>query len=282
MEPGGSYPAMAHHRKTPSKINGPLNPTERTGRRSGRFLDTAAPVARAVAYVRVSTEQQASEGVSLAAQRRRIERYCEAHDLALVEVFADEGVSGSRASNRPGLESALKRVCAERGVLIVYSLSRLARSTRDTLDIASRLERAGADLCSLSERIDTTSASGKMIFRLLAVLAEFERDQCSERTRLALRFKRDRGERYCHDAPYGYKWRSGRLVPNSREQVILTRARALHRKGWSYRRIARRFALEGVTNRAGRPFPYQRIGAILKAAQEQCASGHEAHQRRTA
>lgn len=272
---------MSHHRRTRGKTNRLLDRAKPLDGSSGRFLDTSGPVTRAVAYVRVSTEQQVSEGVSLAAQRRRIERYCEAHDLALTEVFADEGVSGSRASNRPGLEAALKRVCAERCVLIVYSLSRLARSTRDTLDIASRLERAGADLCSLTERIDTTSASGKMIFRLLAVLAEFERDQCSERTRLALRFKRDRGERYCHDAPYGYNWRNGRLVPNAREQTVLARATALRRKGWSYRRIARRFALDGITNRAGRAFPYQRLGAILKAAHQQSAS-HDIRQRRTA
>ena len=57
---------------------------------------------------------------------------------------------------------------------VVYSLSRLARSTRDTIEIADRLDRDGADSSSLSERIDTTTAAGKMAFRMMAVLAEFE------------------------------------------------------------------------------------------------------------
>lgn len=219
---------------------------------------------KAFAYLRVSTEQQAAEGVSLAAQRKRIEAYCEASGLELGGVFADEGISGSRASNRPGLDTALKATCASKGVLIVYSLSRLARSTRDTLDIAARLERCGADLCSLSEKIDTTSASGKMIFRLLAVLAEFERDQTAERTRLALRFKRERGERWCNDAPYGYEWHGAALRERPAEQQVIRRAAKLRREGMTIRAIAERLREAGVRNRLGRPFPFQRIASMLR------------------
>jgi len=76
---------------------------------------------------------------------------------------------------------------------VVYSLSRLSRSTKDTLQIAEKLDKAGADLVSLSEQIDTTSASGKMVFRLMAVLNEFERDQISERTSAALQHKKAKG-----------------------------------------------------------------------------------------
>lgn len=71
-------------------------------------------------------------------------------------------------------------------MLVVYSLSRLARSTTDAIAISERLAKSGADLVSLSEWIDTTSASGKMVFRMLAVLAESERDLVSERTKTAM------------------------------------------------------------------------------------------------
>src|SRR6266581_6504849 len=81
------------------------------------------------------------------------------------------------------------------GVLVVYSLSRLARNTTETLELGERLAKAGADLVSLSEKIDTTSAAGKMVFRMLAVLAEFERDQISERTRVAMQHMRCEGKR---------------------------------------------------------------------------------------
>ena len=141
----------------------------------------------AIAYIRVSTARQALDGVSLDAQRERIEAWCKANGHRLAELHADKGLSGKRADNRPALQRALTAACKQRGhVLVVYSLSRLARSTKDAIAIAERLDKAGADLVSLSERIDTTTAAGKMIFRLFAVLAEFERDLACERTRAAL------------------------------------------------------------------------------------------------
>src|SRR3954465_833281 len=160
---------------------------------------------RAVAYIRVSTEIQATDGVSLAAQQARIAAWCASNGTTLAggDVHVDAGLSGKRADNRPSLGRALESVCRERGsVLVVYSLSRLARSVRDTLAIAERLEKSGADLVSLSEKIDTTSAAGKMVFRMLAVLAEFERDLISERTRGAVALKRSRSERI-GQVPYG-------------------------------------------------------------------------------
>ena len=106
---------------------------------------------RAIGYVRVSTSSQAIDGVSLDAQRERIASWCESNGYRLVETFADKGISGKRADNRPGLQRALKAVCAKRGAaLVVYSLSRLARSTKDAISIGERLDKAGADLVSLS------------------------------------------------------------------------------------------------------------------------------------
>lgn len=89
---------------------------------------------------------------------------------------------------------------------MVYSLSRLARSTKDAIGIAERLDKAGADLVSLSERIDTTSAAGKMGFRMLAVLEEFERNLVSERTTAALTHKASKGERI-GEVPLAGRWR---------------------------------------------------------------------------
>ena len=106
-------------------------------------------------------------------------------------------------ANRPALHDAL--AATRRGdALVVYSLSRLARSTRDTLEIADALDRRGADLVSLSEKIDSTSAAGRMIFRLLAVLAEFERDVISERTSMAMRHMQATGRFIGGQAPFGF------------------------------------------------------------------------------
>jgi site-specific DNA recombinase len=129
--------------------------------------------------------------------------------------------------------------------LIVYSLSRLARSVKDTLEIAGRLERAGADLVNLSERIDTTTAAGRMVFRMLAVLAEFERDLCSERTKSALGLKKRRGE-CVGQVPYGWRREGPLLVAHSKEQRSLSLLRSLRKRGLTYRAIAEALTRRGV------------------------------------
>jgi site-specific DNA recombinase len=196
----------------------------------------AHPVA--VAYVRVSTEGQASEGVSLEAQEARIRAWATAQDLELASVHVDAGISGSKATNRPALQAALSQVCRMKGVLVVYSLSRLARSTQDALSIAERLDRAGADLVSLTESIDTTSAAGKMVFRMLAVLAEFERDLISERTRGAMAHLRLQGRRISGRIPFGSDLVGDRLVENSKEAAAIALMSRLRADGHSLRQIA--------------------------------------------
>lgn len=222
---------------------------------------------RAVGYVRVSTTIQAEEGVSLDAQRGRIVGWCEGRGIPFdpADLFTDAGVSGKRADNRPGLRAALDAVCGCGGVLVVYSLSRLARSVRDTLAIAEQLERAGADLVSLSEDINTTSAAGKMLFRLLAVLAEFERDLISERTRGAQSHKRARGEAIGH-APYGSRiGPDGRtLIPDPAEVANLDAMRRWRAEGWSDRAIARELQSRGVPTKRGGPWTHPVVGKLLK------------------
>ncbi len=206
---------------------------------------------RAYGYVRVSTADQAAEGVSLDAQRARIAAWCEANGYELAGIHVDAGLSGKRADNRPALQTALCAVTRERGsALVVYSLSRMARSTRDTLAIAERLERAGADLVSLSERIDTTSAAGRMVFRMLAVLAEFERDQTAERTRVALAHKRARGEAYA-PTPFEFRREGDRLVSDPARAAVVREIVAAREAGRSYRAIASDLRARGVPTAQG-------------------------------
>jgi DNA invertase Pin-like site-specific DNA recombinase len=156
---------------------------------------------KAIGYIRVSTQKQADEGVSLDAQRAKIEAWCLANDYELAGIHCDEGISGTK-SDRDGVLAAM----AEAGkgtALIVYSLSRLTRSTKDLISFGDKLEKQGADLISLTEKIDTTTAAGKMVFRMLGVLNEFERDQVSERTKAALAHKKETNQVYNH-TPYGY------------------------------------------------------------------------------
>lgn len=220
---------------------------------------------RAIAYVRVSTDEQAREGISLDAQRSKIAAWCEVMGYGLVQTFADEGISGHSMDKRPGLQAAVDAVCDAGCVLVVYSLSRLARNTRETLELGERLSKAGADLVSLSEKIDTTSAAGKMVFRMLAVLAEFERDQVSERTALAMQYKKAKKERISRHIPFGMQLSvdETHLEDNSAEQAVIDAARSLHAEGLSSRRIATRLADRGMYSRAGSVFTPSAIIAMV-------------------
>lgn len=205
---------------------------------------------RVIGYVRVSTEGQAQDGVSLAAQEAKIRAWTELNNATEVVIFTDAGLSGKRADNRPGLQAALEEV-RPGDALVVYSLSRLARSTKDTLAVAERLDKRGADLVSLSEKIDTTTAAGKMVFRMLAVLSEFERDQVSERTTMALAHKRACGEKTGGDVPFGFRLEDGHLVPEAGEQEALALIGELHAAGHSLRGIAAELEARGHRTKNG-------------------------------
>jgi len=222
---------------------------------------------KAIGYCRVSTTAQADEGVSLDAQRAKLEAWCTLNGAPLAGVHTDAGLSGGRADNRPALQAALAEVCRVRGVLVVYSLSRLARSTKDCIAIGERLDRAGADLVSLSEKIDTTTAAGRMVFRMLAVMAEFERDQVSERTATAMQHKRNRGEYTGGVAPYG--WRVGtdgvNLEVHPGEQTIMTAARELREAGLSLEKVGARLEAEGLLPRTGGRWHAKTVRDLLRA-----------------
>ena len=218
-------------------------------------------MASAIGYIRVSTDGQAQDGVSLDAQRAKIAAWCELNDYALKAVHVDAGLSGKNM-NREGLQAALSN-CNKGDALVVYSLSRLSRSIRDTMDISDKLAKVSADLVSLSEKIDTTSAAGKMVFRLLAVMNEFERDQISERTKSALQHKKSKGERV-GSIPYGYHLAEDTetLVEDDAEQQVITVIHQYRDAGLSLRAIVSRLEKQGYVSRSGKPFQLTQVARI--------------------
>jgi len=224
------------------------------------------PTPQAIGYVRVSTPGQAENGVSLDAQRAAIQKWADEKHYRLLTVYIEAGLSGGRADNRPELQRALDAACKKGRALVVYSLSRLARSTRDTLEIADRLDRAHADLVSLCEQIDTTNAGGKMMFRMLAVLNEWERDNISDRTSAALQYKRSLGERVGR-VPYGMDLEADgvRLRENPDEQAAIAHMVDWRGRGWSYARIATRLEAEGIPAKNGTRWHPNVVRCILLA-----------------
>jgi site-specific DNA recombinase len=227
-----------------------------------------------IGYCRVSTEEQSREGVSMESQERKIRGYAEYNAVPSVQMFSDAGISGKRMHTRPGLLAALDAVCECRGALVVYSLSRLSRNKMDIFAIADRLKSAGADLVSLSEKIDTTTAAGRMIFAVLAVLADFERDQLSERTSNALQHKKTQGETISRD-PFGYASDDGKLVPVPQEQAALKTIVDLRSAGMGARKIAHYLNDQGIPPKRGRVWHPSSVASVLKTSstmpEEPCA-----------
>ncbi len=221
---------------------------------------------KAIGYIRVSTQGQVDEGVSLEAQKAKIAAWCEVNDYELVQMFSDEGISGKSMNNREGLQQALDAMEKD-AALVTYSMSRISRNIRDMLDIGDDLQKRGANLVSLTEKIDTTSAAGKMIFNMLAVMNQFERDQISERTTIALQYKKSIGQRV-GTIPYGYSLNADgvHLVEDSQEQEILQDIIALRKQGYKLREIAEQLNTDGILTRRGTEWKVQYIHNLLPKA----------------
>ena len=219
---------------------------------------------KAIGYVRVSTEQQADEGISLATQRAKIEAWCQLNDYELVAIYEDAGISGKTISKRPQLQMALSEM--KNGMaLIVYSLSRLARSTKNCIEIADELKSKGGDLVSLTEKIDTSSAMGEFFFTLIAALGQMERKQIGERTKAALAHKKAIGEKYA-PVPFGYKEIEGRLEIVKHEALLVAEINEKRAAGYTLQSIAHYLNEKGVMGKQGGKWYASSVSCILKRA----------------
>ena len=132
---------------------------------------------RAVGYVRVSSSTQKKEGESLPVQRQKLEQYCKANDLDLIKIYADEGISGKTAKDRPALQSLLEDAKDKQfDVVLVRWITRFGRNMMDTLNNAQFLRKQEIKLISLSDNIDYDTPIGKIILAILAGFAEMENE----------------------------------------------------------------------------------------------------------
>jgi len=234
-----------------------------------------SPLRRALGYVRVSTEEQAREGVSLDAQEAKIRAYALAKDLELVEVIRDEGLSGKDLTGRPGMQRLIAACEAgDIGAVLVVKLDRLSRRTRDLLFLVEDVFQAhDVALHSMHETVDTGSASGRFFLRIMGALAEMERELIGERTCAALAHKRSKGERL-GTTPLGYRTvaHGAPLEEDPEEQVTVRRVCDLWRAGRSYRVIAANLNADGVRTKRGRRWHHSTVGNVVRASGSRRAS----------
>ena len=217
---------------------------------------------QAIGYVRVSTQKQVSEGLSIEAQISKIKAWADLNEYELAHIFIDEGISGKNVINRPKLHEALSLLKKDM-VFVFYSLSRVSRNVIDTITIGESIRKAGADMVSLSEKIDTTGAAGRMVFNLLAVLNQFERDQVSERTKFVSDYLRENSKVYS-PVPYGFNRIEKDLVINPDEAEQIKYMIQLRKKGYGFRKIATTLNKAEIKSKLGGKWSAKTVEQIVQ------------------
>ena len=224
-----------------------------------------------VAYIRVSTLGQVQDGESLERQASRIRAYCEAKGLSEPEIIADEGLSGFK-NNREGFQK-LVSLCesGQVGIVIVYDLSRLSRSVRDTLSfIEDTINKNGIEFVSLTGDIDTTTPTGKAFLGITAIFNQLYRDEISYKTKEALKHKNSKGEKTGGTVPFGFELVDGvKLQPQPEEYETLQYMHQLRREGLSLRAIVAQLKAEGIRTKTGkRAWRLNTVMDILKRTED--------------
>lgn len=203
-----------------------------------------------IGYVRVSTEEQARNGVSLDAQIEKIKTYVSLVDGELVDIIKDEGLSG-KDLKRAGVQEAKDRVVfGEADALVVYAIDRLSRSALDFLSLVKTLQVAGRDFVSVRESMDSSTPHGRFTMTVLASVAELEREMISARCKDAS--DRCRSEMLAYGkTPFGYRRDGQRLVEFPEEMEVLQGILALRDEGLTYRAIAERLNSNGKKSKMG-------------------------------
>ena len=223
---------------------------------------------KAIAYTRVSTQEQALQGVSLEAQEARLRAYCSLAGLELVEIVREEGVSGGKPlAARPGGARLLEALESGEAVHVVaLKLDRLFRDAVDAMGKSKEWDAAGVSLHLVDmggQAINTGSAMGRFFLTMMAGFAELERNLISERTSAALQHKIAQGE-HVGAPPMGFDMVEGALVENQEELATVKRIKELRAEGYTLRRVAAILTEEGYPTKRGGSWGPATVSNILK------------------
>ena len=227
-------------------------------------------------YMRVSTEEQAREGFSLPEQKERLEAFCKFKGYEIVDYYQDAGISAKTGNYRPEFERLKDDIKSKKvNTIVSLKLDRITRSIYDWENLITFLDENNAYIDCANDKINTTTANGKMVARLLMSVSQNEIERTSERTKVGLAGAIKSGH-IPHVAPLGYKHEDKRLVIDYSTKDIVVRIFDLYYNGYSYQKISNLFNEEKVLGKDN-----WRDSTIVTILENEIYKGDFVHGKRT-
>lgn len=217
-------------------------------------------------YLRVSTEDQAKEGFSIAAQKEKLTKYVEVNDWELYDYFIDDGISGKNIKDRPELTRLIELIKKkEINNVLVYKLDRLTRSVKDLINLIELFEQYDCSFSSVTEKLDTSNAVGRMFIKIIGIFAEFERENLAERVSFGYEEKTRQGNYTNTNGVYGYDYIVGKgdLIINEEEAELVRKTYEDYLNGKAMISIAKDYNLRHVPTKRGGDWSQSTIQSIL-------------------
>ena len=210
-------------------------------------------------YIRVSTEEQAKEGYSLAAQEQTLRKYCEALGFEIFDVYVDDGYSG-RNTRRPAYHRMMSDIDSWDSILVL-KMDRIHRNTRNFIEMMELLNKKDKNFVSQQEKLDTKTAMGRFVMQMIQGIAQLESEQIGERTKDGMREKAesldssdDSKRTMGFTPPFGYRLADGKLVDDPDEQYVVKNIFDLYLSRETIDSICYSLNRQGLLTRKGNPW----------------------------
>jgi site-specific DNA recombinase len=214
-------------------------------------------------WIRVSTDDQA-KGESPKTHEARARMYAELKNWTAIELYDLSGVSGKSIIDHPECKRMLNDVSAGKIEALIFSkLARLARNTRELLEISDHFQKYDASLVSLGESIDTSSPAGRLLFTVIGALGEWEREEISARVSASVVTRASQGKCTGGVGPFGYRWKDNRLIVTPDEASTVKEVFDTYMKTSNLMATARMMNERGYRTKEGAKFRNITIKRIL-------------------